>query len=372
MDLIAYRFDCCPIVLGTTAFKDMDEQMEREAKANFDDRLKIIDGLFGAEGDVDYMLGNGTCPSFKKGSNLNLRRYKMRNVKFEYTEEEEKEYAEALKNGDMATAQKYVKEKEAADYLKIPKAVNDDTMAARIIYHEEGMTVIRVQKKRPIKGEDINYQSIEYNENYASSLVVLICKDGKQFILIENTRRTFAPATISLIMESTLNRLLMTKYHMLCTVNPIRRLSDFWALLSQEQQRGKAVMKLRFKFDYPNMPWNDQLLGFRFRGIGRDLEAEAEVIIKGHHGAPLRLNTIDGQRNQEINDMMRYSCDKGNKAYAYYDDGSQTTFGNQQSGSVLVALPDELGQVQKAMNLFPVDQKQEIERVATDLKIMNS
>lgn len=372
MDLIAYRFDCCPITLGTTAYKDMDEQIEKETKANFENRLDIIDNLFGSEKDVEYSLGDGTHRPFKTGSDLNLRRYKLKAVKQENTEEEEKEYAEALKSGDLAKAQKYLKEKEVADYLKIPKAVNDDTMAARVIYHQRGMTVLRVQKKRPIKGENKNYQTIEYNENYASSLVVLICMDGKQFILIENTRRTFAPATISLIMESTLNRLLMTEYHLMCTVNPIRRLSDFWALLNDQQQRGKAVMKLRFKFDFPNMPWNDQLLGFRFKGIGRDLEAEAEVIIKGHHGAPLRLNTKDGERNQEINDMMRYSCDKGNKAYAYYDDGSQTTFGNQQTGDVLVELPDELGTVQKSMTLFPVDQRQEIERVATDLKIMNS
>lgn len=371
MDLIAYRFDCCPIVFGSTGFKDMDEQIEKEANENFDNRLDIIDELFGADTDIQYELADRHAP-FKTGSDLVLRRYKLKAVKPEYTDQEEDEYAEALKSGDLGEAQKHVKEKAPVEYMRIPKSQNDDTMAARVIYHKKGVTVLRIQKKRPITGEDKNYQKIQYNENYASSLVILICQEGKQYILIEDTRRTFAPATVSLIMESTLNRLLMTKYHMMCTVNPIRRLSDFWALLNEQQQKGKAIMRLRFKFDYPNMPWNDKLLGFRFKGIGRDLEAEAEVIIKGHHGAPLRLNTKEGERNEEINDLMKYSCDKGNLAYAYYDDKTMTTFGNQQTGSVKIGLPDELGEVQKPATLFPVDQSEEIDKAADKIKKLNA
>lgn len=68
----------------------------------------------------------------------------------------------------------------------------------------------------------------------------------------------FAPATLSYIIESTLNRLLMVQYHVMARVKPIRRLNDFWDFLDDKETRGSALKELHFKFGYPNMPWPDQ------------------------------------------------------------------------------------------------------------------
>jgi len=373
MDLLAYRFDVAPALLEKTGFKETDEREEHETKANFENRLGIINSFFSGEEDLNYMLGNGHQPVFRHGYDLTLRRYKVKGRGLELEDDKEDEYEDALMKGDLQTAQSCIKTTEEVDYSTIPKSDSDTFHAARIIYHKEDITILRVQKKRPIKGEDKNYQTVEYKENYVSSLVIVVAKPDCQYILIEDVKRTFAPATVSLILECTLNRLLMAKYHLMCTVSPIRRLSDFWAVLNANQQEGRSVMRLKFRFDFPNMPWNDNLLGFRFKEIGRDLEAEAEVLLKGHLGQPLKLNTKTGEQNPEVNDLARYSCNKGNMCTAYYSDHTQSTFGNRQTGEVKVQLSDGLRELQKNTQpeLFPEEYTKGIVSILHSLQVLN-
>jgi hypothetical protein len=233
--------------------------------------------------------------------------------------------------------------------------------------------VIRVQKKRELKGEDKDYRQIEYKENYVSSMVILVVRDNCQYVFVEAVRRAFAPATLSYIIESTLNRLLMVKYHVMAQVKPVRRLDDFWEFLFNKQTRGAALKKLHFKFDYPNMPWPDELLGGRFKRLGIDLNAEAEIILKGQHGQPLMLNTKSGERNPDINDMARYSCDKGNITTAHFFDGTKATFGYRQTGSVKVGLPNTLDNLQEhvASTLFPQQVSEDIILKANEVRRMN-
>lgn len=372
MELIAYRFDCWPIYIKDSVFTDDENEEYEKAKANFAQRTEIIDKLFDA-GDRDYALGDGSHAPFKRVNDLILRRYKPLKKEEQY----EDEVSQALLDGDIKQAnalRNMVVQPTIEELVKMPKSEYDSYHPARIIYHKDGYTVLRIQKKRPLEGEDKNYNSVIYKENYVSSLVILVSRLGCQFMLIENTRRTYSPATVSLIMESTLNRLLMTEYRMSAVVHPIRRLSDFWKQLNEMQQYGRQILKLRFKFDYQNMAWPDELMGLRFRRLGLDLDAEADIIIKGHHGAPLRLNTKEGERNEDVNDMARYSCDKGNKAYAYFDDGTFTTFGSQQTGDVKVMMSDKIGEVQNNTNpeLFPTDLTDAISEKVNTLKVMNT
>ena len=107
--------------------------------------------------------------------------------------------------------------------------------------------------------------------------------------------------------------------------------------------------------------------------MGIDLNAEAEVILKGQHGQPLRLNTKDGERDADINDMARYSCDKGNITTAHFFDGTKATFGYRQTGSVKVSLPEVLDKLQEHMEptLFPQQVSTDIILKANEVRRMN-
>ena len=372
MDLIAYRFDCWPLQLAKTGFEETDKETTENTKKNFENRLEVLNSLFGSDKDVHYQL-SGSQPLFKYNNDLILRSYKQSKVLF-WDDDLEEKFSEALREGKLKEAECLKEIKKPDNNVKIPSSRYDDIVPARIIYSYEGVYVIRIQKGRPLEGEDKNYHSVKYNENYVSSLVVLIIKEGRQFLLIEDTRRTYAPSTIAQIFECTFNRLLMGKYHLMATVNAIRRLSDFWNTLSNMQSQGRSIKKLRFKFDYPNMPWPDELLGGRFKRLGKDLNAETDIVIKGQHGQNLNLNTKEGERDEDINSMARYTCDKGNKAYAYYDDKTCTSFGSQQSGKVIVQLSDSLGEIQKnkTPELFPEKYNSEILEKANAIKMMNA
>jgi len=114
-------------------------------------------------------------------------------------------------------------------------------------------------------------------------------------------------------------------------------------------------------------------LGGRFKRLGIDLNAEAEVLLKGQHGQPLRLNTKDGERDADINDMARYSCDKGNITTAHFCDGTKATFGYRQTGSVKVGLPDVLDNLQEHVSstLFPQQVSEDIILRAKEVRRMN-
>jgi RNA polymerase-interacting CarD/CdnL/TRCF family regulator len=381
MDFFAYRFDCWPIEFEKQGLSGSDDEID--GRKNFENRKEIIDGFFD-EGDRTYLLGDGSQPPFKVGNELFLRRYKTKKIDAEDEAEENAERQRVKLEMEEASKQLEVKKAENAEknirevveeeeVRKLPKSEGDSLYAGRVIYHHDGVTVIRVQKKRELKGEDKDYRQIEYKENYVSSMVILVVRDNCQFVFVEAVRRAFAPATLSYIIESTLNRLLMVKYHVMAQVKPIRRLDDFWEFLFDKQTRGAALKKLHFKFDYPNMPWPDELLGGRFKRLGIDLNAEAEVLLKGQHGQPLRLNTKDGERDADINDMARYSCDKGNITTAHFCDGTKATFGYRQTGSVKVGLPDVLDNLQEHVSstLFPQQVSEDIILRAKEVRRMN-
>lgn len=371
MDLIAFRFDCWPLMGITTGDPEFDKELKEETESNFERRLDILDELFSAPEDVHYMLGDGTQPPFKVNNDLILRTYKPTRIKAYDAIEEE--YGKLLAEGKLKEAEKLKEEKEPGDYTKIPKAIYDEHIPARVIYDFDHAFVLRIQKKRPLEGEDKNYKSVIYKENYVSSLAVLVFKEGMQYILIENTRKTYAPATIARCFEHTFNRLLMSKYHMMCTVNPILKLSEFWNQLDNFIQMGHRIKSLRFKFDYPNMPWPDDLLGGRFKRLGKKLNAEAEVKFRGQHGQMLDIQTKEEERDPDINSMARYSCDKGNKSFTELDDKSVHSFGHKQAGTVTVFLSDKFGEVQENKNpeLFPEDYGKKVKEEARKLSMLN-
>ena len=381
MDFYAYRFDCWPIEYENKGLMKVDDGID--GRANFDNRKTIIDGFFD-DGDRPYQLGDGSQPPFKVGNELFLRRYKTKKIDAEDEAEENaerqrmklemQEASKQLEKKKEEYAEKNIREVvEEEEVRKLPKCDMDSLYAGRVIYHHDGVTVLRIQKKRELKGENKDYKHIEYKENYVSSMVVLVVRDGCQYVFIEAVRRAFAPATLSYIIESTLNRLLMVKYHVMAQVKPVRRLDDFWEFLFDKQTRGAALKKLHFKFDYPNMPWPDELLGGRFRRLGLDLNAEAEIILKGQHGQTLMLSTKDGERNPDINDMARYSCDKGNITTARFYDGTKATFGYRQTGSVKIGLPEELDHLQEhvSTSLFPQQVNEDIILKAQEVRRMN-
>ena len=382
MDFIAYRFDCWPIELKT---QPMDLEFEWiDGKANFEKRHEIIDALFG-EGDRYYSLGDGSTRIFKKGNDLVLRRYKTKRF---YDENEAEENASRQRNRLLVNDKKIedplevVETKKLKAVLesipedeanKLPKSEHDAVFAGRIVYHCDGVTILRVQKKRELKGENKDFHRVVYSENYASSMVILVVRDGLQYVFIESVRKAFAPATLSFIIESTLNRLLMVKYNVMVQVKPVRKLADFWRVITDKQQRGIGVKKLHFRFDYPNLPWPDDLLGGRFKALGRDLNAEAEVILKGQHGQPLRINTKTGERNADVNSMGCYSCDRGNSLGVLFTNNTATNFGYRQTGDVHVALSEELRNVQTShqTNLFSENLSEEIILKAREVRNMN-
>ena len=381
MEFLAYRFDCWPIEFEKQGLMGSDDEID--GRANFENRKAIIDGFF-EEGDRTYFLGDGSHPPFKVGNELFLRRYKTKKIDAEDEAEENAERQRVKLEMEAASKQLEVKKAENAEknirevveeeeVRRLPKSDNDSLFAGRVIYHHDGVTVIRVQKKRELKGEDKNYRQIEYKENYVSSMVILVVRDDCQYVFVEAVRRAYAPATLSYIIESTLNRLLMVKYHVMAQVKPIRRLDDFWEFLFDKQTRGVALKKLHFKFDFPNMPWPDELLGGRFKRLGLDLNAEAEIILKGQHGQPLMLNTRSGERNADINDMARYSCDKGNITNASFCDGTKATFGYRQTGSVKVSLSDTLDKLQEHVSptLFPQQVSEDIILKTKEVRRMN-
>ena len=161
MDFIAYRFDCWPIELKT---QPMDLEFEWiDGKANFEKRHEIIDALFG-EGDRYYSLGDGSTRIFKKGNDLVLRRYKTKRF---YDENEAEENASRQRNRLLVNDKKIedplevVETKKLKAVLesipedeakKLPKSEHDAVFAGRIVYHCDGVTILRVQKKRELKG----------------------------------------------------------------------------------------------------------------------------------------------------------------------------------------------------------------------------
>ena len=372
MKFIAYRFDCWPLQLATTRDSELDEEENEIAQESFEKRLEILSKLFGAHEDVEYSLGDGTHPPFKINNDLILRTYKTKKMKMDEAIEEE--YSMLMADGKLNEAEELISTSEPEDVTKIPKAIYDELIPARVIYNLGNAFVVRIQKKRPLEGEDKNYHSIIYKNNYVSSMVVLIFHHGMQYLLIENTRKTYSPATIARVFEHTFNRLLMAEYHIMVTVNPIRKLSDFWVQMENIINQGRRIKSIRFKFDYPNMPWPDDLLGGRFKRLGRNLNAEAEIKLKGQHGQMLDLKTKEGERDPDVNSMVRYSCDKGNKVYAELDNKSMMTLGNKQTGTVEVNLPDSIGDIQenKTPTLFPDNIGDRVLEEAQKLKVLNN
>ena len=381
MDFIAYRFDCWPIELETL---ENGLQLDKvDGKTNFEKRIDIINGFFD-EGERRYLLGDGSRPLFKQGNELVLRRYRTKRLSPEDAAEENAErQRQGLITDEEAipSEQMVVKSKSKADekeliteseVKKLPKSEQDTTYVGRIVYHHDGVTVLRVQKKRELKGENKDFRQVVYSENDARSMVVMVVRDGLQYVFIEAVRRAFAPATLSYIVESTLNRLLMVEYNVMVQVKPVRRLDDFWKVIMDKQLSGVGLKRLHFKFDYPNMPWPDDLLGGRFKRLGMDLNAEADIILKGQHGQPLRINTKSGERNKDINSMARYSCDRGNGLDAVFTDNSATNFGYRQTGDVTLSLNEELKRLQGDQEqVFPEYLSEDIILKANTVKSMN-
>ena len=63
-----------------------------------------------------------------------------------------------------------------SEVKKLPKSEQDTTYVGRIVYHHDGVTVLRVQKKRELKGENKDFRQVVYSENYASSMVVMVVR----------------------------------------------------------------------------------------------------------------------------------------------------------------------------------------------------
>ena len=198
MEFVAYRFDCWPIeYIKQGLLIGSDDQID--GKKNFENRKAIIDGFFD-DGNRPYVLGDGTQPPFKVGNELFLRRYKTvkidpedeaeenaerQRVKLEMLEASKQLEAELEKKKEE-NAEKNIREVvEEEEVKKLPKCDNDSLYAGRVIYHHDGVTVLRIQKKRELKGEDKNYNQIEYKENYVSSMVILVVRDNCQYVFIE-------------------------------------------------------------------------------------------------------------------------------------------------------------------------------------------
>lgn len=370
MEFIAFRFDCWPLALAT-GDRELDDEIARQTEYNFDHRLEVLNSIFGSAEDVNYTLGDGSQPPFKVVHDLILRTYKRPRTVVD--DDNEEAYSKLLVEGNLKKAEGLKNVTEPGDFNKIPKSIYDEHIPARIIYNLGHIFVLRIQKKRPLEGENKDYKTVVYKENYVSSLAILILKKDMQFLLIENTRKTYAPSTVARFFEHTFNRLLMIRYHMMTTVSPIHKLSDFWSQIEDCLNKGHRIKSLRFKFAYPNMPWPDDLLGGRFKRLGRELNAESEIILKGQHGQMLDIKTAEGERDPDINSMARYSCDKGNKIYVELDTKNVMTFGNKQTGSVSAYLPDSIGATQANENpeLFPEDLEKKIDEEAKRLKALN-
>ena len=194
MDFFAYRFDCWPIeFLNQGPLKGSDDEID--GKKNFENRKAIINGFFD-DGNLSYQLGDGSQPPFKIGNELFLRRYKTwkidpedeaeenaerQRMKLEMQAATEKLEAELEKKKEE-NAEKNIREVVEEEEMKtLPKCDNDSLYAGRVIYHQDGVTVLRIQKKRELKGEDKDYRQIEYKENYVSSMVILVVRDNCQW-----------------------------------------------------------------------------------------------------------------------------------------------------------------------------------------------
>lgn len=374
MDFTAYRFDCWPIEFETP---ELDMEMEKiDGRANFKKRTEIINAFFGDE-DRTYTLGDGSKPPFKQGNELILRRYRTKAIPAE-DEEEEKEERQRMglsvdEDGGSTVCKTEEEKNDAVQeeaVRKLPKSAQDSIYAGRMLYHHDGVTVMKVQKRRELKGENKDFRKVVYSENYASQMAVIVARDNLQYVLIESPRRAFAPATMSYIIESTLNRLLMVEYNVMLQVRPVRRKEEFWGVVNEKQQRGVAVKSLHFKLDYPNMPWPDRLLGERINRVIQEINAQGEFILKGQHGQPMKLNTKVGERDKDVDDLVRYSCNKGNSLSVAYSDGSRTKFGNIQTGNVTVALPEDMLQSQNHA-LFPNEIAKEVILAAKSVSSMN-
>lgn len=362
MKFIAYRFDCCPIYLEDNELTATCEQID--GKANFERRKEIISGFFD-EGDRNYSLSDGTRPPFKKGNDLKLRHYKAhRQLAGEWMAENAKRQLKAFMDechegeGDNPVTVNLPQAPTSISESELPKMAkcgSNKVYDARIVYHADGVTIMRVQKPQKLVGEDKQYKRKEYDDNYASSLVVLVVRDGYQYVFMEASKRVFTPSTLSTIIESTLNRLLMVKYHVMVQVRPVRKLSDFWKYIDDKRANGVGIKRLRFRFDYPNMPWPDDLLAGRFKKMGIDLEAKATVILEALPGQTLNLGSGEGDRNKEVNSMGAYSCDKGNLLTVTDTQNATSVFGYKQSGDVKVELPDEAAHPQPSDDIFEQD-----------------
>lgn len=391
MDFIAYRFDCWPLKLNDNALFGNTEEEKIDGKANFEQRTNIIDGFFG-DGDRNYRLGDGTTPVFKTGNDLVLRSYANKRSASDQELAAKAEWQRATILNDNTSTPRLPQEEETQRLIdkhyngpqegntlqedelpKLSKSAADNTYAARIIYHHDGVTVLRAQRQRKLKGENKDFQEVEYADNYVSSMAILVIRDDWQYLFVESTRHAFTHSTLAHIIESTLNRLLMTQYHVMLQVRPVRRLDDFWKAIDDKQRIGVGVKSLHFKFDYPNMPWPDELLGGRFKKMGLDLNAEADVTLKGHHGQPLKISTHPDERDKDIKSMAGYSCDKGNRMRMTFTDNSSLSFGYRSAENVSVTLPDALLDMQhnQSAHLFPKPVSEDIILKAKEVRGMN-
>lgn len=386
MKFIAYHFDCWPVKDHTPAGAMMSEKVDGEA--NFKNRIGIINSLFEVD-TCHYTLGDGSTPVFKQDSNLVLRYYKIKKTAAEQETDANAERQrlgmtidDQLAKPDNHLPVSIPSKKEDIQYSLpllfddedvLPMSQHDILYAGRLVYHHEGVTILRVQKKQRLTGEDINFKPVMYSQNYASQMVILVARNGLQYVFVESIRKAFSPATLSYIIESTLNRLLKVKYNVMLQVSPVRKLSDFWQTVNQKQQSGVALRTMHFKFGYPNMPWPDDLLGGRFKKLGMELNADADIILKGHHGQPLNISTKSGERDADINSMARYSCDRGNEVVVTYSDRSKTSFGYKQTGTVDVDFSDRLNDMHTncSCEMFPEFVSDEIAHKAKAVKNMN-
>lgn len=197
----------------------------------------------------------------------------------------------------------------------------------KIVMNCGGIIMLRLQRTK-VKEYELNYQIVTHREE-PSSLVIIDNRHEQQRILIENSKLTFKPKTIAMILEKNLGAQLKER-RVGIRVPLIYRKDTFWDVVSRYE---RGIKRLVFDFPYPNMARPMDKLGACLKKFGVDVKGKVRVVTTAQRKDYLVI--CPRERNEDLDEIVSYLYEVGSPVDIFLVSGRHVKCFSQDNPTVI-------------------------------------
>ncbi|MAC94589.1 MAG: hypothetical protein CMC96_03710 [Flavobacteriales bacterium] len=172
----------------------------------------------------------------------------------------------------------------------------------RIEHIDKEFILIRLANKKTVSIEKEFHR--ETFESEPSCLIAIYNKPEIQIMAIESDRTSFGTSfTVAKLLTRTLEREL-NRLNLRIAINPKYEEKEFWQLIDRFSGQ---IEKLRFEFEYPNLPRVNDTLSEELKQASRNLKSE-KTKIEFDAAKNEVLDNLD-EDNSELSDLVKASSE---------------------------------------------------------------